>query len=91
MNMYKKVVLRMNQKEMMSLYDLPIGSEGKVLSLEVSGIMRRRLLDLGLVPNSIVKSVRRSPAGDPTAYRVRGTTIGLRQEEATKIWVQRLI
>ncbi|MBP1932899.1 FeoA family protein [Ammoniphilus resinae] len=80
----------MDHKEMISLYDLPIGAEGRVVSLEVSGVMRRRLLDLGLVPNSLIKAVRRSPAGDPTAYRVRGTTIGLRMEEASKILINRL-
>lgn len=80
----------MDRSEIISLYELPIGTEGTVVSLEVSGVMRRRLLDLGLVPNSLIKAIRRSPAGDPTAYRVRGTTIGLRMEEASKILVRRL-
>jgi ferrous iron transport protein A len=48
------------------------------------------MLDLGLVPGTIVESVRRSPAGDPTAYIIRGAVIALRSEESSKIFVNPL-
>lgn len=47
--------------------------------------MRRRLLDLGFVPGSVVEVQRKSPLGDPTAFRVSNTTIALRKEESQKI------
>ena len=49
--------------------------------------MRGRLLDLGFVPGTVVEPIRRSPLGDPTAYRIRGTVIALRSEEGNKILV----
>lgn len=48
---------------------------------------RRRLLDLGFVPGTRVEIELVSPAGDPTAYRVRGTVVALRREQAQLIRV----
>jgi DtxR family Mn-dependent transcriptional regulator len=60
------------------------GEKARVLGLTPAcrGAERRRLLDLGFVPGSIVEIEMISPAGDPTAYRVRGTLIALRREQA---------
>lgn len=48
---------------------------------------RRRLLDLGFVPGTPVEVEMVSPGGDPTAYRVRGTVVALRREQANLIRV----
>jgi len=70
------------------LNQLPTGSSGRVKMLTAKGIIRRRLLDLGLINNTIITSLMRSPSGDPTAYEIRGTVIALRIEEASKILVE---
>ncbi len=72
------------------LHELPIGEKATVVSLTTSGTTRRRMLDLGIVPTSTIEAVRKSPAGDPVAYRVRGAVIALRKEEAQHIIVSRL-
>lgn len=71
-----------------SLEQLQIGGTGKVKILTSDGTIRRRMLDLGLIEDTYVKSLRRSPCGDPTAYEIRGAVIALRAEEASKILVQ---
>ncbi len=48
---------------------------------------RRRLLHIGFVPGAQATPIRRSPAGDPTAYLVRGAVIALRKEQADEIMV----
>jgi DtxR family Mn-dependent transcriptional regulator len=48
---------------------------------------RRRLLDLGFVPGTLVEVDMVSPGGDPTAYRVRDTVVALRREQANLIRV----
>jgi Fe2+ transport system protein FeoA len=48
------------------------------------------MLDLGIVPGTLVKAEMNSPSGDPTAYRVRGALIALRDEQAAYINIQRL-
>ncbi len=60
------------------------GECAKVLGLAPAcrGAERRRLLDLGFVAGTAVEVEMVSPAGDPTAYRVRGTVIALRREQA---------
>jgi len=66
------------------LSGLRVGERAKVLGLTPAcrGAERRRLLDLGFVAGTPVEVEMVSPAGDPTAYRVRGTVIALRREQA---------
>ncbi len=68
-----------------TLDTLPVDSSCKIVSLNCSGALQRRLLDLGLVKNTPVKATLKSPFGDPTAYEVRGSTIALRSEDAKLI------
>ncbi len=72
----------------MQLSLLPLGSKAKVSKLNVYGNIRRRMLDLGLIPDTTVETVQISPAGDPKAYYIRGAVIALRKEEASKVQVQ---
>jgi len=67
---------------------LPLGSMAKVRELTSDGTVRRRMLDLGLISDTVVEALQKSPSGDPTAYHIRGAVIALRSEEARKILVQ---
>ena len=51
------------------------------------GPARRRLLDLGVVPGTVIHARMRSAAGDPVAYDIRGALIALRREQAAHIRV----
>jgi DtxR family Mn-dependent transcriptional regulator len=55
------------------------------------GPQRRRLLDLGLVPGTVVTAELRGALRDPVAYRVRGALIALRREQADWIRVDRRV
>jgi DtxR family Mn-dependent transcriptional regulator len=52
------------------------------------GIQRRRLLDLGLVPGTVIEPELRSASGSPVAYRVRGALVALREDQAQQIQVE---
>ena len=71
-----------------SLDKLPLDTEGRILKLNCIGDIRRRLLDLGLVKNTSITPIFRSPLGDPTAYEVRCTIIAIRKEDARQIDVE---
>jgi len=58
------------------------------MEIRVTGNTRRRLLDLGLVPGTVVEAIRRSPMGDPTAYWIRGAVVALRKEDGDVIVVR---
>lgn len=73
-----------------TLTSLPIGDLAEVVSVNIEGFSRNRLLDLGLTPASRVEAVRRSPGGDPVAYKIRGAIIALRSEESSQITVRLL-
>lgn len=53
------------------------------------GLERSRLLDLGLVPGTVVTIDLVSPSGSPTAYRIRGASIALRREQAERILIRK--
>ena len=67
---------------------LPLGRKAIVKFLTSDGIIRRRMLDLGLITDTEVEALQKSPSGDPTAYHIRGAVIALRSEEANKIIVE---
>lgn len=68
-----------------TLSKVQIGSACIVVALHLEGLLRRRMMDLGIIPGTAVECVRKGPSGDPTAYTVRGTTIALRREDTAKI------
>jgi len=68
-----------------SLADLEVGSSCRISSIELEGLLRRRVMDMGIIPGTLVHCLRRSPAGDPIAFRVRNTVIALRSNDANQI------
>jgi DtxR family Mn-dependent transcriptional regulator len=72
------------------LSSLPAGAAARVLALLPAciGGERARLLDLGFVPGSLVEHALEGPFGGPSAYRVRGTLVALRREQAERILVE---
>lgn len=75
-------------ENLIPLDQLPIGSFGRVKKLVAKGVSRRRMLDLGLIYDTTVESLRKSPSGDPIAYEIRGAVIALRSEESSQIFVE---
>jgi Fe2+ transport system protein FeoA len=65
-----------------TLADLRPGESGIVKELHSTGLQRRRMMDLGIVPGTVISAEMRSPLGDPVAYRVRGAMVALRREQA---------
>ncbi|MBT2728080.1 FeoA domain-containing protein [Bacillus sp. ISL-75] len=75
----------MDNPKIIKLVNGEKGNLIKITSLNLDGVMRRRLLDLGFVAGALVEVMRKSPLGDPIAFRVSQTTIALRREESSKI------
>jgi DtxR family Mn-dependent transcriptional regulator len=70
-----------------TLADLQTGERATVRRVNVRGFGRRRLFDLGFTPGVVVECAFAAAFGQPRAYRVRGTTIALRAEQARRIEV----
>lgn len=74
----------------MKLTNLSIGKNGKVIKLTCQGQKRRRLLDLGLIPGTTVRTRQKSPVGDPIAFEIRGATMALRSEETDVVIIKEI-
>lgn len=79
----------MNKTDLLS--SLKIGEQAQVVGLSphCRGQQRRRLMDFGIVPGSRVSAVMKSASGDPIGYRVMGTTIGIRKQQADMVFINR--
>ncbi len=73
---------------MMTLNNLEIGKTAKIVAVNGQGALRRRLLDMGITPNTDVMVRKRAPMGDPIEIHIRGYELTLRSEDAEKIQVR---
>ena len=72
---------------MRTLSDLKTGEKSVVVKIITKGDMRRRFLDIGLIPKTEVECVGVSPSGDPKAFYIRGAVIAIRQNDGSSVIV----
>jgi Fe2+ transport system protein FeoA len=72
------------------LSSLPLGHAGVIERIDRDDPIARRLMDLGFVPSTEVRVLRRAPLGDPVAYEIRGSRLCLRHSESKLVWVRPL-
>jgi ferrous iron transport protein A len=70
---------------MLKLHNASVGSVVTVEALDSTGILRERMLALGLTKGARVEVIRRGPSGDPTVFNIRGAMIALRYEESSLV------
>jgi len=73
---------------MAALAQAPLRTLCRVVSVGGSRPVRRRLMELGLVPGTEVQVVGVSPLGDPLELEVRGSRLSIRKKEAWAIEVR---
>lgn len=71
-----------------SLDTLRVGERGVVVHVGSKGPVRRRMMDMGVVPGSEVRVRRVAPLGDPIEFEIKGYSLSLRKSEAKAIQVQ---
>lgn len=76
----------------LTLADIGPGEDASVVGIlpACQGAQRRRLLDLGVVPGTVIRAEFQGAAGGAVAYRIRDALIALRREQAARIQVQRV-
>lgn len=73
---------------MMSLDKVPLGAKVKVKEIVKDSYIKRRLMDMGIVPGIEVSVKGKAPLGDPIEVLVRGYKLTLRKNEAMDIIVE---
>lgn len=78
------------KREAVPLTEIGHDRRAEIVTLDdaVQGFTRRRFLDLGLTPGTVIYPELQNFFGDPRGYRVRGTLIALRKDQAAQIWVK---
>ncbi len=76
--------------QVIRLSDLRVGESGKVVKLSGDSVVKRRLLDMGIVPGVEVRVERVAPLGDPIDVVVKGYHLSLRRGEAKAVAVVRI-
>jgi len=72
----------------MKLSELKPGQKGKIVKLTVKGSLKRRLMDMGILPGEIVYVEKVAPLGDPVKILVKNYHLSLRKNEAENIEVE---
>ena len=68
--------------------DLNIHERGIVKMINVSGAIRRRIIDMGITPGALIIMKKVAPFGDPIEINVRGYELSIRRSEAKNIIVE---
>ncbi len=76
------------EANVMTLDQLPLNATGKIVDLALSGLLRRRLFDLGFIPGALLRRRYTAPSGSPIAYELQGSVIALRRADALRVYVQ---
>lgn len=70
----------------MNLSNLKPGEQGRIVKLDSSiGPIRRRLMDMGVIPGELIKVEKVAPLGDPIEVTIKGYSLSLRKGEARGI------
>jgi ferrous iron transport protein A len=72
-----------------NLEEVRPGETCRVIALHGGGAVRRRLLDMGIVPGVHIEVVRHAPLRDPIEIRVGNSFVVLRRGEASRIEIAR--
>lgn len=73
---------------MSNLAKLALGEQARITGIGAIGPMKRRLMDMGLVPGELVRVVKVAPLGDPIEVTVKSYNLSLRKREAEGIAVE---
>ncbi len=74
----------------MKLSELAIGQTARITSVGGDGSLRQHFLDMGVIPDAEVKTVKLAPLGDPIQLSIHGYELTLRLDDAKKIEVNPL-
>ena len=71
---------------MSTLYDLEINTSTKIKSLKNSNEFCGRLSEMGIVPGSFVRIIKKNPFGGPIEIKLNDYYLAIRKEDALLIY-----
>lgn len=71
-----------------TLNEVEVGEVGTIVRVAGTGIIRRRLFDMGITPGAQFSFRKKAPLGDPIEITIRGYELTLRKVEAQNVFVE---
>ena len=72
----------------MTLRDAKVGQTVKVVKLNGTGPVKRRIMDMGITKGQLIQVIRVAPLGDPIEVTVRGYELSVRKADCEMIEVE---
>ena len=72
----------------MTLKEMEVGQWARVLRVGGTGALRQHILDMGVIPGTVVYLAKLAPLGDPMELRVHGYALSMRKADAAMIEVE---
>ena len=72
---------------MSTLYELNINKTAKIHSLDNSYESTSRLSEMGVIPGSVVRAIKKNPFGGPMQLKLNNYYIAIRKEDAQMIHI----
>ena len=72
----------------MTLKEMEVGQWARVLRVGGTGALRQHILDMGVIPGTVVYLAKLAPLGDPMELRVHGYALSMRKADAVTIEVE---
>ena len=73
---------------MRTLREIAVGQTVTVVKIEVTGAMKRRIMDMGITKGVSVTVQKVAPLGDPIELTVRGYQLSIRKADAEMVEVE---
>ena len=67
---------------MRTLRNLKIGHSANVVKIHGEGVLKQRIMDMGIKPGAVIFVRKAAPLGDPIEVTVRGYELSLRKRDA---------
>ena len=74
---------------MTTLYDLNINTSATIKMLKNSDEFCNRLSEMGIVPGSMVRAVKKNPFGGPMEIKLNDYYLAIRKEDAEQIFISK--
>lgn len=71
-----------------TLKELKPGDKTKIVKINGGGMIKRRMMDMGIIKGSEVLVEKVAPLGDPVEIKIKGYSLSLRKSDIEKIIVE---
>lgn len=82
--------MKSEQQAELTLADLKQNETGRVVFSAAQGLLKQKLISMGMVPGADIRMIRNAPLRDPIEIAIQSSLVTLRRSEAQLIMLEKL-